>query len=41
MVIKNKQLSEAVLESIVGKHGVSPAAKQSLATRMSELFKET
>lgn len=41
VVIKNKQLSEAVLESIVGKHGVSPAAKQSLATRMSELFKET
>ncbi|KAI8563418.1 hypothetical protein RHMOL_Rhmol03G0110000 [Rhododendron molle] len=41
VVIKNKQLSEAVLESIIGKHGVSPAAKQSLATRMSKLFKET
>ncbi|KAF7154782.1 hypothetical protein RHSIM_Rhsim01G0013100 [Rhododendron simsii] len=41
VVIENKQLSEAVLESIIGKHGVSPAAKQSLATRMFELFKET
>ncbi|RDY14725.1 Chalcone--flavonone isomerase 2, partial [Mucuna pruriens] len=39
-VIENKLLSEAVLESMIGKHGVSPAAKQSLATRLSELFKE-
>ncbi|XP_057486257.1 chalcone--flavanone isomerase-like [Actinidia eriantha] len=39
-VIENKHLSEAVLESIIGKHGVSPAAKQSLAARMSELLKE-
>ncbi|XP_050120609.1 uncharacterized protein LOC126597754 isoform X7 [Malus sylvestris] len=38
VVIENKLLSEAVLESIVGKHGVSPAAKQSLATRLSELL---
>ncbi|CAN6710382.1 unnamed protein product [Malus baccata var. baccata] len=37
-VIENKLLSEAVLESIVGKHGVSPAAKQSLATRLSKLL---
>nr|AMW91737.1 chalcone isomerase [Scutellaria baicalensis] len=37
-VIENKQLSEAVLESIIGKHGVSPSAKQSLAARLSELF---
>ncbi|KAE9462488.1 hypothetical protein C3L33_05584, partial [Rhododendron williamsianum] len=41
VVIENKQLSEAVLESIVGKHGVSPVAKQSLASRVFELFKET
>ncbi|PHT67434.1 Chalcone--flavonone isomerase [Capsicum annuum] len=38
-VIENKQLSEAVLESIIGKHGVSPAAKNSLAKRVSELLK--
>nr|WIL10285.1 chalcone synthase [Grona styracifolia] len=38
-VIENKLLSEAVLESMIGKHGVSPAAKQSLASRLSELFK--
>lgn len=40
-MIKNKLLSEAVLESIIGKHGVSPAAKKSLATRVSELLKES
>ncbi|PSS33463.1 Chalcone--flavonone isomerase [Actinidia chinensis var. chinensis] len=39
-IIKNKQLAEAVLESIIGKDGVSPAAKQSLAARMSELLKQ-
>ncbi|GAU12129.1 hypothetical protein TSUD_00950 [Trifolium subterraneum] len=39
-VIENKLLSQAVLESMIGAHGVSPAAKQSLATRLSELFKE-
>lgn len=39
-VIDNKQLSEAVLESIIGQKGVSPEAKKSLATRISELFKE-
>ncbi|KAL2323879.1 hypothetical protein Fmac_022937 [Flemingia macrophylla] len=38
-VIENKLLSESVLESIIGKHGVSPATKHSLATRLSELFK--
>ncbi|KAK6161822.1 hypothetical protein DH2020_005203 [Rehmannia glutinosa] len=37
-VIVNKQLSEAVLESIIGKHGVSPLAKQSLALRLTELL---
>ncbi|GMH13340.1 hypothetical protein Nepgr_015181 [Nepenthes gracilis] len=35
-VIQNKHLSEAILESMIGKHGVSPAAKQSLAARISE-----
>ncbi len=38
-MIENKQLSEAVLESIIGKHGVSPEAKQCLATRISVLLK--
>ncbi|GMN68932.1 hypothetical protein TIFTF001_037985 [Ficus carica] len=38
-VIVNKALLEAVLDSIVGKNGVSPAAKRSLAERLSELFK--
>ncbi|MCL7046833.1 hypothetical protein MKW94_011914 [Papaver nudicaule] len=38
-VIENKALSEAILESIIGKNGVSPAAKQSLAVRISELLK--
>ncbi|OIW12778.1 hypothetical protein TanjilG_24711 [Lupinus angustifolius] len=39
-IIKNKALSEAVLESMIGENGVSPAAKKSLATRLSKLFKE-
>ncbi|XP_061372260.1 chalcone--flavanone isomerase 2 [Gastrolobium bilobum] len=39
-VIENKLLSEAVLESMIGKYGVSPEAKQSLASRLSDLFKE-
>ena len=39
-VIGNQLLSEAVLESMIGKHGVSPAAKQNLATRLSELLKQ-
>lgn len=34
-------MSEAVLESIIGKHGVSPAAKCSIAERVSELFKKS
>nr|AHY35310.1 chalcone isomerase [Morus notabilis] len=41
VVIENKLLSEAVLESIIGKLGVSPAAKQSIASRLAELLKET
>jgi len=39
-VIENKLLSEAVLESIIGKHGVSPEAKQSLAARLAEALKD-
>ncbi|KAK7270107.1 hypothetical protein RIF29_23013 [Crotalaria pallida] len=39
-IIKNKLLAEAVLESMIGKNGVSPAAKQSLATRLSKLMKK-
>nr|AIT52345.1 chalcone-flavonone isomerase 1 [Daucus carota]AYN53488.1 putative chalcone-flavonone isomerase [Daucus carota subsp. sativus] len=38
-VIHNKQLAEAVLDSIIGEHGVSPAAKHSLAVRISDLLK--
>ncbi|CAO2835963.1 unnamed protein product [Amaranthus hypochondriacus] len=38
VVIKNKNLSEAILESIIGKHGVSPEAKQSLATRIFDIL---
>ncbi|OMO89865.1 Chalcone isomerase [Corchorus capsularis] len=37
-VIDNKLLANSVLESIIGKGGVSPAAKQSLASRLPELF---
>lgn len=39
-VIESKKLSEAVLESIIGEHGVSPAAKRSLAVRLSGLWEE-
>ncbi|XP_062092741.1 chalcone--flavanone isomerase [Humulus lupulus] len=39
--IENKLLSEAVLESIIGKNGVSPGARQSMASRLSKLLKET
>ncbi|XP_058205398.1 chalcone--flavanone isomerase-like [Rhododendron vialii] len=37
-VIENREVSETVLETIIGKNGVSPAAKQILATRLSELL---
>ena len=37
-VIENNLLSEAVLESMIGKNGVSPAAKKSLAERLSALL---
>ncbi|KAL5988121.1 hypothetical protein ACLOJK_035884 [Asimina triloba] len=38
--IENKQMMESVLESMIGKHGVSPEARKSIATRMAELLKE-
>nr|ANH61883.1 chalcone isomerase [Anthurium andraeanum] len=38
-VIENRAMAEAVLESIIGQHGVSPEAKRSLASRVSELLK--
>ena len=37
--MENKLLSEAVLESIIGKNGVSPDTKKSLAVRLSDLLK--
>lgn len=40
-VIDNKLLAEAILESIIGKNGVSPMARQSLAARVSELLNQT
>ncbi|KAL8171183.1 hypothetical protein V2J09_022987 [Rumex salicifolius] len=37
-VIENGPLSQSVLESIIGKNGVSPAAKESLGARLHELL---
>lgn len=37
-MIDNKLLAESVLESIIGKNGVSPAAKKNLAERFSILL---
>lgn len=39
-VIENKLLAEAVLESIIGKNGVSPGARLSVAERLAQLMKE-
>ncbi|THU72988.1 hypothetical protein C4D60_Mb04t18040 [Musa balbisiana] len=39
-MIQNQPLSQAILESIIGEHGVSPGAKRSLALRFSELLKQ-
>ncbi|KAJ7971340.1 Chalcone--flavonone isomerase [Quillaja saponaria] len=39
-VIETKLLGEAFLESVIGENGVSPGAKQSLAERLSVLFKD-
>lgn len=38
-MIENKLLAEAVLESIVGKKGVSPGARLSVAKRLAQLMK--
>ncbi|XP_054786861.1 chalcone--flavanone isomerase 1A-like [Prosopis cineraria] len=38
--IENKALSETLLETMIGEHAVSPALKQSLASRLSSLFKD-
>ncbi|KAJ4824611.1 hypothetical protein Tsubulata_010928 [Turnera subulata] len=38
-VINNKLLSESVLESIIGRNGVSPATRKSLDQRMSDMLK--
>nr|ADT63063.1 chalcone isomerase [Fagopyrum esculentum] len=40
-VIENGPLSQSVLESIIGKNGVSPAARESLAVRLHELLNPT
>lgn len=40
-VIENRQLTEAVFESMIGKHGVSPEAKTSLASRICKLLKDS
>ncbi|XP_050210885.1 chalcone--flavanone isomerase-like [Mercurialis annua] len=37
-VIENKLLAEAILETIIGKNGVSPAARLSIAQRLEKLF---
>nr|ASX95441.1 chalcone isomerase [Chamaemelum nobile] len=38
IVLENEKLAQAVIESVIGKHGVSPATKQSLAIRLSDLM---
>ncbi|KAI3761841.1 hypothetical protein L1987_52263 [Smallanthus sonchifolius] len=39
-VLENEKLGEAIIESMIGKHGVSFAAKQSLASRLSYLMNQ-
>ncbi|CAH2064076.1 unnamed protein product [Thlaspi arvense] len=39
-VIENKLLAEAVLESIIGKKGVSPGTRLSIAERLAKLMKK-
>ncbi|XP_010427266.1 PREDICTED: chalcone--flavonone isomerase 1 [Camelina sativa] len=39
-VIENKLLAEAVLESIIGKNGVSPGTRSSVAERLAQLMKK-
>ncbi|KAJ9545663.1 hypothetical protein OSB04_025370 [Centaurea solstitialis] len=38
VVLENKKLGQALFESVIGKNGVSPEAKQSLASRLAELM---
>ncbi|XP_076900581.1 chalcone--flavanone isomerase-like [Bidens hawaiensis] len=40
VVLENDKLGEAIIESMIGKHGVSPSAKQSLASRLSDLINQ-
>ncbi|KAF6134460.1 hypothetical protein GIB67_011886 [Kingdonia uniflora] len=40
VMIKNKPLPQAVLESIIGQNGVSPKAKQSLVKRLAKLLQK-
>nr|ADA60161.1 chalcone isomerase [Erigeron breviscapus]ADA60162.1 chalcone isomerase [Erigeron breviscapus] len=40
VVLENEKLSQAVIESVIGKNGVSPATKQSLASRLFDLMKK-
>nr|ADE77594.1 unknown [Picea sitchensis] len=40
-VIKSRVLAQGVLASIIGKHGVSPAARASLAARLSQVWTAT
>nr|AOS52792.1 chalcone-flavanone isomerase CHI2b [Tradescantia hirsutiflora] len=37
-VIKNEALSEAILQSIIGEHGVSRGARKNIALRMSKIL---
>ncbi|KAJ0833578.1 putative chalcone isomerase [Helianthus annuus] len=40
VVIEDEKLGEAILESQIGKHGVSPATKKSLASRLYNLMNQ-
>lgn len=39
-VIKNKLLGETIIESMIGKNGVSPETRKSLAQRLSKLMNQ-
>ncbi|KAK1431696.1 hypothetical protein QVD17_08250 [Tagetes erecta] len=38
--LENAKLGQAILEMMIGKFGVSPEAKQSLASRISDILNE-
>ncbi|KAL8233557.1 hypothetical protein R6Q59_019657 [Mikania micrantha] len=40
VVLESEKLGKAIIESMIGKHGVSPEAKQSLASRLSDLMNQ-